>query len=190
MIFRKWWVTLIQGVLMIIIGIFIFENPAEVLSGISLWFGLLTTVTGLAGVLGYIVTKNGKNEMPSLVWSVVTTVFGLLILMNLFAAMKAIAIIFGIWVIINGASLLSLGWPIRKGHIAGWLLTVAGAISVVAGIMMIFNTAAGAKGIALLLGLHVIVAGIALILFALAKKVLAARLKTKVSTLMQKAAQN
>lgn len=190
MILRKWWVTLIQGVLMIIIGIFIFENPEELLSGISLWFGLLTTVTGLAGVLGYMVTKNEKSEMPSLIWSVATTVFGLLILMNLFAAMKAIAIIFGIWVIINGALLISLGWPVRKRHIAGWLLTAAGTISLIAGIIMVFNITAGAKGIALLLGLQAIVSGIALILFALAKKVLVARVKTKVSTLIQKAGEN
>lgn len=190
MILRKWWVTFIQGVLMIIIAIFIFENPAEVLSGISLWFGLLITVTGIAGVLGYLLTKKDNNETPSLIWSVVTTIFGLLILMNLFAAMKAITIIFGIWVIINGVSLLSLGWPMRKEHIAGWLLTAAGVISFIAGLIIIFNTAAGAKAIAILLGLHVIVTGIAFIVFALAKKILMARVKDKVNTLIQNATQN
>jgi len=37
LLFRKWWVVLLQGVLLIILSIYIFQNPVEVLAGISVW---------------------------------------------------------------------------------------------------------------------------------------------------------
>ena len=43
LLFRKWWVILLQGILLIILSIYIFQHPVEVLAGISLWCGILGT---------------------------------------------------------------------------------------------------------------------------------------------------
>ena len=40
LLFRKWWVVLLQGILLIILSIYVFQNPVEVLAGISFWCGL------------------------------------------------------------------------------------------------------------------------------------------------------
>lgn len=180
--FKKWWVILIQGILMFILGIFIFRNPAEVLTGISLWFGILLLLTGITGVFGWIFGGKEHRESGSLLWSIVSAVFGLFVLMNVLVTMKAITVIFGIWVIVTGFSLIHSGWSMKKESFIGWILLIAGLLSVAAGFMMIFNIGSGAEGVAVILGIQVIIAGIAMILLSFAKKAITGAVKEKIKS--------
>lgn len=170
--FKKWWVILIQGILMFILGIFIFNNPEEVLAGISLWFGILITLTGFTGIIGWIFGGKVHRESSSLIWSFISFLFGLFVLMNLFAAMKAITIIFGIWVLITGFSLFKSGWSLKNDTVIGWIMVITGILSLIAGLMMLFSFGTGAAGVAVILGIQVMLSGIALILFSFEKKLL------------------
>jgi uncharacterized membrane protein HdeD (DUF308 family) len=183
---RKWWVILIQGILMFILGIFIFNNPVEVLEGISLWFGIIILITGVIGVFGWIFAGSGERDTGSLIWSLLTAVFGIIILTNMLTAMKAVTIIFGIWVLILGFSLTSNGWALKKENAMGWFLLIIGLLGIIAGLMMIFNIGSGAAGIATILGLTVLLTGIALILLSFAKKAIAGKVKDKIDELKGK----
>lgn len=181
--FKKWWVILIQGILMFILGIFIFKNPAEVLAGISLWFGIIILLTGITGVFGWIFGGKENRESSSLIWSLITVLFALFVLFNLLATMKVITVIFGIWVLLTGFSLLSSGWSIKKESGIGWILVIVGILSVIAGIMMMMNIGSGAEGVATILGLQVILTGIALILLSFAKKMIGNKIEDKIKSL-------
>lgn len=181
--FEKWWVILIQGILMFILGIFIFNNPVEVLAGISLWFGIIILLTGITGVFGWIFGGKDGRDSGSLVWSILSVLFGLFVLFNLLAAMKAITIIFGIWVLLTGFSLLSSGWSVKKDSVIGWILVIVGLFSIIIGFMMIFNIGTGAEGVATILGIQVILAGIGLILLSFAKKMVAGKIEDKIDSL-------
>lgn len=178
--FKKWWVTLVQGILMFIIGIFILENPVNALAGASLWFGILIFVTGLAGICGWIFGGREEHEPAPLLWSIVCALFGLLILLNLLAAMKVITIIYGLWVLVTGFNLLHSGWSIKKDTVLGWVLILVGLFSIIAGVMMVFNINSGATGFATILGIQVILAGIALVILAFAKKIIVEKVKRKI----------
>lgn len=180
--FKKWWVTLIQGILMFILGIFIFNNPAEVLAGISLWFGILIVLTGIIGIIGWIFGGKEHRESSSLIWSIISLLFGLFVLMNLLAAMKAITIIFGIWVFITGFSLFKSGWSYKNDSFIGWVIVIIGILSVIAGVMMIFNLGTGAAGVSVILGIQVMLAGVALILYSFVKKAVIGKLKDKIKS--------
>src|SRR5436190_773210 len=103
LLFRKWWVILLQGVLLIILSLYIFSNPGIVLAGISLWFGFLLLVTGLVGVIAWLSADKEEREDMSLLWSSLTFALGLLVVFNLLAAMKILTVIFGIWILLSGA---------------------------------------------------------------------------------------
>jgi len=62
LLFKKWWVVLLQGILLIILSIYIFQNPVEVLTGISFWFGLVVLATGLLGIIGWLAADNQKEK--------------------------------------------------------------------------------------------------------------------------------
>ena len=182
-LFRKWWVILLQGLLLIILSMYIFKYPAVVLAGISLWFGLIILVTGLVGIISWVAGDKQEREDMSLLWGILTFVLGLLIVFNLLAAMKIVTIIFGLWILFSGALMLKNGWTIKNNNPAGWVMVIIGILSVLIAAMMIFDIGTGAVAIATLLGLQVLLMGIALILLSFAKKVLAGKIGNRLETM-------
>lgn len=181
--FKKWWVLLIQGIIMLILGIYILNNPVEMLAGISLWIGILILFTGILGIFGWIFAGKEHRDTGALIWSLLSVVFGLIILGNLLAAMKAVTVIFGIWILATGFSLLSSGWKVKKENSMGWFLVIVGILSLIAGIMMITNIGSGAAGVATILGFQVILSGIALIILSFAKKMIVSKVEKKIDDL-------
>jgi uncharacterized membrane protein HdeD (DUF308 family) len=70
LLFRKWWVILLQGILLIILSIYIFNNPVAVLAGISLWFGILVVISGVIGIIVWLFADSLEREEMSLLWSI------------------------------------------------------------------------------------------------------------------------
>ena len=93
-LFRKWWVVLLQGILLIILSIYIFQNPVAVLAGISFWCGLLVLAAGVLGIIAWLAADKGEREGMSLFWSILTAAFGLLMLLHLLVTMKTLTVIF------------------------------------------------------------------------------------------------
>lgn len=117
---KKWWLILVQGILMIILSIFIFNNADAVLAGISIWFGVIVLLTGVVGVISWLASTSSERETGSLIWSLLTGLFGVLMLMHLFATMKMLTIIFGIWMLLTGYNLfLPAGRFAMKAGLAG-----------------------------------------------------------------------
>jgi len=169
-LFKKWWVLLLQGILLIILSIYVFNNPVEVLAGISLWFGLLAIATGFIGVVAWFSADKAEREGLSLLWSIATVVFGIIMIKNLLATMLTVSVLFGIWMLFTGLLLTRLGWPIISKNTLGWVLVVAGVLSAIAGVMMIFNIGLSAIGISTIIGLQLLLTGLALIIFSFVKK--------------------
>jgi len=179
-IVKKWWMILIQGILLIILGIYAMRHPGEMLLGISFWIGLLICVTGIAGIIGYFAADKDEKENLSIGWSIASAIIGFLMLGNILATMKTVTIIFGLWMLATGLLLTKLGWDIKNRHSFGWILLVSGVLSIIAGVMMLFDMGTAAVGISTLLGLQAIVAGLGFIILSLAKKNMVGRVEDKV----------
>ena len=182
LLFRKWWVILLQGILLIILSIYIFNNPAGVLAGLSIWVGLILLLAGLAGTISWWASDKEEREEMSLLWSVLTLLFGLLILSNLLAAMKILTVVFGLWIFVSGVWLLRTGWGLKGYYPGGWAMIVIGVLSVLLATNMIFDIGIGAVAIATLLGVQVLLIGIALLILSFAKKMVAGKIRDKIET--------
>ena len=108
----------------------------------------------------------------SVLWSIASTIVGLLLLFHVLATMRIITVIFGLWMLATGVHLMQPGWSLKEKHSFGWIMFIAGILSVITGVMVLLNIGTGAVGISILLGLQVLVAGIALVIFSFAKKIL------------------
>jgi len=180
LLFRKWWVILLQGILLIILSIYIFNNPAMVLAGLSLWFGLILLLAGLLGIISWFAVSKGEREDMSLLWSAITLMFGLIVVSNLIVAMKILTVFIGLWILLTGIWLLKNGWALKSNNPGGWVMVIVGILSVMVAGMMIFDIGTGAIAIATLLGLQVLLMGISLVLLSLAKRVLGDKLRDKI----------
>jgi len=92
-------------------------------------------------------------------------------LLHLLVTMKTLTVIFGLWMLITGLLLVQSGWSLRSRNSFGWIMVIAGVLSAVAAVMMVFNIGTGAVGISTLLGLQVLLTGIALVLLSFTKKI-------------------
>lgn len=183
LLFRKWWVVSLQGLLLIILSIYMFQNPVAVLASISLWFGLVVLATGLLGVVSWVAADTSEREGTSLLWSLITAAFGLVMLGNMSATMQTISVMFGLWMLATGLQLARSGWSLRNRSALGWVTLGAGVLLAAAATMMIFNMGTGAVGVSTLIGLQVMLTGIALVLLSLAKKILAGKVKATFESL-------
>jgi len=77
-----------------------------------------------------------------------------------------LATLVGIWAIVSGVAEISAAIRLRKQIEGEAFLIIAGAISVLAGILIVFNPIAGAFGIALLVGIYAILYGVILLVLA------------------------
>ena len=183
LLFRKWWVVLLQGVLLLFISFFIFRNPATVLSSISIWIGLLIFLTGVISLFTSLSNNRNDHKGLALLWSVLTIVFGFLLLTNILVTMKAITLLFGLWMLIGGLRFLVAGWIIRSENSLGWVVILTGICSIAAAVMVMTNLGTAAIGISVLLGTQVLIAAIALIILAVIKKKVGDTILNKVQSL-------
>jgi uncharacterized membrane protein HdeD (DUF308 family) len=183
LLMRKWWVVLLQGVLLLFLSFYIFRNPATVLSSVSIWLGVLIF---LSGVIGFFTSfGNDKSEHKGLMilWSLVGIAFGFMLLTNILVTMKAITLLFGLWMLAGAIRFFAAGWVIRSENSLGWIVILTGVLSFVAAIMVMTDLGTAAFGISVLLGTQVLIAAIALIILAFVKKKIGTAIHHKIDSL-------
>ena len=173
-IIRKWWVGLVQGIMLIILSIYIFNNPLNALNGISIWIGILILFTGLAGLFSWMAADR-DNRTTSLLWSFLTIVFGIVMLMNLFTTTRIVEILFGLWMVFLGLHFIEQGIVFMKHQSFRWVTVIAGGLCLFAAVVLIFNLGTGI-GANLFLGVQLLLGGIALIIISFARKEVAGRI--------------
>jgi len=171
-IIRKWWVAMIQGIALIILSIYVLNNPLNALKGISVWIGVLIFFTGMVGIISWFFADRGEREYTSLLWSLLTIVFGVLMLTNLFASTRIIKILFGLWMVFLGLHFIESGLIFKKHQPFRWTTVIAGLICIFAAVVLIFNLGTGA-GASLFIGVQMLLGGIALIIISFARKEMA-----------------
>lgn len=182
-LFRRWWVLLIQGILLILLAILIFNNPIDVLAGLSIWVGILILFAGIAGVFAWFGADKDERESGSLLWSIITLLFGIFLLSNLLVTMKTLTILFGVWLLIGGIHLIRSGLALRRETSSpGLLIIVTGVLAVIVSLATIFNIGTGAVTISILLGLQMLLIGIAFAILGIAKKMIVEKIKDRLGS--------
>jgi uncharacterized membrane protein HdeD (DUF308 family) len=171
-IIRPWWVAMIQGITLIILSIYVFNNPLTALKGISVWIGVLIFFTGIVGIISWLFADRDARELSGLIWSLITFVFGILMLMHLFATTRMITILFGLWMVFLGLHFIESGLIFKKHQPFRWTTVIAGLICIFAAVVLIFNLGTGA-GATLFIGVQMLLGGIALIIISFARKEMA-----------------
>ena len=169
---RPWWVAMIQGIALIIMSIYVLNNPLNALKGISVWIGVLIFFTGIVGIISWLFADRDAREIGSLVWSLITFVLGILMLMHLFATTRMIKILFGLWMVFLGLHFIESGLIFKKHQPFRWTTVIAGLICIFAAVVLIFNLGTGA-GASLFIGVQMLLGGVALIIISFARKEMA-----------------
>jgi len=182
LLFRKWWVILIQGILVIGLSLYVFSHPGIALASLALWLSILILISGVAGLLGWWL---GTRETLSLLWSIGSIVVGLVLLTKADFTIQLLSVLVGIWMIVTGGWLMQQGWMQRHNRFVAWIIFIPGLFSLITGVMAIFNRATGATAVSIIVGIQLLLAGIALVVLAFVKRKVVSIVKDKVSELSQ-----
>jgi uncharacterized membrane protein HdeD (DUF308 family) len=177
---RTWWMLAVRGVAAVIFGLLALIWPQITLLALVLVFGAYALVDG---VFSLVAAARGRELAGgSRGWLILEGLLGIAagIVAIVWPDITALALLWVIaaWAVVTGVLEIVAAIRLRRVLDNEWLLIVAGALSVVFGLILIIWPGSGAIGLVWLIGIYAIAFGIVLLGLALRLRGLGRRLAT------------
>ena len=147
---------LIAGIIMLVLGIVVWANPAQSLLAIALYFGLIIFLLGC----GYITFSLQQYSGWYMVIGLFDVFMGLIFMTNLGLTADTLPIFFALWILASGVIQIAGSWEIRKlGMPWGWSM-LSGFIGVILAYYILNSEQFGEWALVLTAGTYLVVYGI------------------------------
>jgi uncharacterized membrane protein HdeD (DUF308 family) len=161
---KNWWLVLLRGIAAIVFGVLAFVWPGLTLLTLVLFYGAYALIDG---AIALIAAFTGAAKPVPTWWLVVVGLAGLAagLVTFLWPGITAFVLIIfiGAWAIMHGIFEIVGAIKLRKEIDNEWLLILAGAMSVIFGIVVLVAPGAGALGLVWAIGAYSVVFGILLV---------------------------
>lgn len=159
---QKIWLA-ISGILLIALGIMCFIKPAETLFTTAWLIGCFTLFSGIAKM---VFTFRTQSFMPNsgtrMLSGLFEIIIGLIFLTHNMFVTLSLPLVFALWVIFEGVTLFVQSFDYKKvGFGQWWVFMLLGIAVVVLGILGLRNLSVAGKTLTVLIGIGVIMVGIA-----------------------------
>ncbi len=173
---KHWWVFLVRGLAAILFGIIAFAWPGMTLATLVIFFGVWALVSGLFAIFGsFSGRRQHKDWWVLLLQGLLGVTVGLLTFWAPGITAMALLWYIAFWSILTGIVEIVTAVRLRKEiRGEGWIM-LAGAASVVFGVLLFLYPGAGALAVLTLIAAYAIVFGVILIIAAFKLKGLQAR---------------
>jgi len=166
---RNWWLLALRGLAAVIFGVLAFVWPGITLLTLIWLFGAFALVNGILSLVLATKAPKGYPRFGSLILGGFLGILaGLLTFVMPGITALGLLILIAAWALITGILEIVAAIKLRKTITGEWMLILAGLASVVFGILLILQPAAGALVMVLWIGAYALVFGI--LLFVLAFK--------------------
>lgn len=146
---------LLAGILMIILGTYIWFNPFISLLALSLYIGIALIIIGS----GYIGSSMSLESGWFMFVGAIDIIVGIILVSNLGVSAETLPIIFALWSIAVGSVQVVSSYHLSKINLPwGWTLSL-GLLGIVFGFLILQYPTLGAITISTLLGLYIIMYG-------------------------------
>jgi uncharacterized membrane protein HdeD (DUF308 family) len=151
-----WWLLALVGVLSIAAGIIILIKPGDSLATLAVIAGIFLLVDGILELTASLIGATPSRGSLALLGAL-TAIVGVLLIRHPIQGIAAIALLIGIWLIAVGVVRLIAAFEVDVNR--GWGI-FAGAIEVLAGIVIVSDPNIGFATLALLAGISFVFNGI------------------------------
>jgi uncharacterized membrane protein HdeD (DUF308 family) len=158
-----WWVTLIQGIALVIIGVLLLTNPGATSVFLIQVIALYWLISGIIQLVSIFVDRTAWG------WKLFAGIIGIWAGLYILQHPVGGALAFGFaLIVIVGIQGIILGIVslIQAFQGAGWGAAILGIISIILGVILLANTVIGVATLPWVLGIFAIVGGIAAIIAA------------------------
>lgn len=165
---HNWWAVALRGAVAILFGVVLLFWPGISLAFLLMLFGAFAIADGITTLISAVRSARAKESWGSLVLVGITDLLvGLLALFWPGITAAAFAFLIGAWAIVTGILAIVAAVQLRKSIRGEFWLGLSGALSVLFGLAVLANPAAGALAMVWLIGLYAILFGASVLGLAL-----------------------
>ena len=163
-----WIWAVVRGAFLILFGIVAMVLPIGTAVVLAIVIGIFAIVDGIIDLIDAIRHRGSSGVGLRVFLGIVSLLFGIIILVWPGKTLAFMVILIAIWAILIGALQIIANVGIRKEAPGAWVWgVVAGAISLIFGIVVLFNLSIGLAALVWLIGIWAIIFGVALIFLGL-----------------------
>jgi uncharacterized membrane protein HdeD (DUF308 family) len=164
---HNWWLLALRGLAAIIFGILAFIWPAITLLGLMILFGAFAFVNGILSLMLAAKAPKGYPRFGSLILGgILGIIAGVVTFFWPALTAAGLLILIAAWAILTGILEIVAAIRLRKEIVNEWLLALVGILSVIFGVLLLLQPAAGAVVLIWWIGAYALVFGILLLILA------------------------
>jgi uncharacterized membrane protein HdeD (DUF308 family) len=164
---QNWWAIALRGVFAIIFGIIALLMPGATMLALVLLFAAYLLVDGIFAIIAAVRAARRQERWGWLIFEgLVDLVTGGIAAVWPLITIVAFALLMGAWAIVTGALLLGASYRLNIPH-GRWLMALAGAISVIWGVLLIIWPLIGALVLTWWMAAYALIFGVAMLVLAL-----------------------
>ncbi|HZQ99289.1 MAG TPA: HdeD family acid-resistance protein [Chloroflexota bacterium] len=159
---RNWWVLALRGAFAVLFGVLAFALPGITLGALVLLFGAYAFVDGVLAIYHAFAGDAGSRWVLALE-GIVGVLAGIGTLV--YPGITAVALLYVIsaWAVLTGVLEIAAAIELRKVIDGEWMLALGGIASIVFGVLLAVQPAAGLLTVVWIIGAYAVVFGVALI---------------------------
>jgi uncharacterized membrane protein HdeD (DUF308 family) len=186
---KLWWVFILRGLLAILFGVVAFAWPGLTLATMVIFFA---TYALIDGVFTLIKAFSNWRELDHRWLLLLEGTLGILIgLLTWHApALTAIGLLvyIAMWSVVTGAFRIAMAFRLRKEIEGEWLLGLSGLLSILFGLMLVWDPGVGALAVLWLIGGYAIAFGVVMVMLGFRVRGATARIGRTVENLKARGA--
>ena len=164
---RAWWAFVVGGLAMALFGLLAFSNPGIALLVLATFFAASVLVDGVSNILGALQNREKDGWWVLLLMGLLGAAVGGYALVNPPLSIMVFILIVAFEAMALGVFLVMLGYKVRQTTSREWLLYLAGAVSILFGILVIANPVTGSRTIVFLIASWSLAIGVLKVAFGL-----------------------
>jgi uncharacterized membrane protein HdeD (DUF308 family) len=161
---RNWWLVVLRGVLAILFGIAAFFMPGLAWLSLIVLFGAYAILDGVFAMMsGLISSKYSRRWWVFLLEGLISVAAGAIALVRPDIASLVLVLLIAAWAVFTGILELVAAIRLRREITNEWMLGLSGFVSIVLGVLLFFQPAAGGLVVTLMIGAYALIFGAALV---------------------------
>ena len=138
---RYWWLMLLIGIALLVLGILVFVYPAQSYTGMAVLFGWVILVSG---ILETVVSATNDHFVTGRGWmlagGIIQIILGLILIFNVALSAATLPLVLGFWLLFRAFSTIGLGSDMRALEVTGAGWTIAcGVLLLLCALWLLFQ---------------------------------------------------
>jgi uncharacterized membrane protein HdeD (DUF308 family) len=177
---RFWWMVVLRGALLLLLGVAALRWPGATLAVLVLWIGAGFLVNGAFALVAALAGRDVEGRVWMVIEGLLGIAAGLVTFMNPGITGVVLLWLLAGWAILSGIVQLAAAIRLRRVIQGELFLGLAGVVAILFGVLLIARPGAGLLALAFLLGWFAIFYGIVLIALGLRLRRLVRELQDRV----------